>query len=161
MIWTTTPWTLPANQAVAVNPGFGYRAQVYRNPHTGKPETLVLANALVEAFCKATGYVREPALDEPGFFGSELEGWHYQHPFLDREGQIILGEFVTMDAGTGCVHIAPGHGNDDYLIGRKYGLPVFSPIDDEGKFTEECGVPSLVGKYVFDANPEVIEMLKG
>ena len=161
VIWTTTPWTLPANQAVAVNPGFGYRAQDYRNPHTGKVETLVLANALVDSFCKATGYTREPALDEPGFLGGELEGWHYQHPFLGRQGEVILGEFVTMDAGTGCVHIAPGHGNDDYIIGRKYGLPVFSPIDDEGRFTDECGVPDLVGQYVFDANPHVIQMLKG
>ena len=161
VIWTTTPWTLPANQAVAVNPGFGYRAQDYRDPHTGKVETLVLANALVESFCKATGYTREPALDEPGFLGGELEGWHYQHPFLDRQGEVILGEFVTMDAGTGCVHIAPGHGNDDYLIGRKYGLPVFSPIDDEGRYTEDCGVPELVGQYVFDANPHVITMLRG
>ncbi len=161
VIWTTTPWTLPANLAVAVNPGFGYRAQTYRNPHTGNLEMLLLANALAETFCKATGYVREPALDEPGFLGGELEGWRYQHPFLNREGQVILGEFVTMDAGTGCVHIAPGHGNDDYLIGRKYGLPAFSPIDDEGRYTEECGVPDLVGKYVFDANPEVITMLRG
>ena len=160
VIWTTPPWTLPANLAVAVNPGFGYRAQVYRNPHTGELETLLLANALVEAFCKATGYVREPALDEPAFLGSELEGWHYQHPFLERQGQVILGEFVTMDAGTGCVHIAPGHGNDDYLIGRKYGLEVFSPVDDDGRYTEECGVPDLVGLYVFDANPKVIAMLK-
>ena len=164
VIWTTTPWTLPANQAIAVNPGFGYRAQLYKNPRTKQNEWLVLGNALVEAFCKATGYTPEemPIDDQDGksFLGGELEGWRYQHPFLPRESGVILGEFVTLDAGTGCVHIAPGHGNDDYLIGRKYHLPVFSPIDDDGRFTEECGVPALVGQYVFDANPHVIEMLR-
>ena len=162
VIWTTTPWTLPANQAIAVNAGFGYRAQVYRNPHTGQDETLLFANALTEAFCKATGYTR----DEGGtgthgtFLGSEMEGWKFRHPFLDREGPIILGDFVTLDAGTGCVHIAPGHGNEDFVVGRKYGLPVFSPVDDDGKYTEEVGVPALVGKYVFAANPDVIAMLR-
>ncbi len=164
VIWTTTPWTLPANQAIAVNPGFGYRAQLYKNPHTRQNEWLVMGNALVESFCKATGYTPEemPIDEQDGksFIGGELEGWKYRHPFLDRESEVILGEFVTLDAGTGCVHIAPGHGNDDYIIGRKYHLPVFSPVDDDGRFTEECGVPALVGQYVFDANPHVIEMLR-
>ena len=164
VIWTTTPWTLPANQAIAVNPGFGYRAQLYKNPHTKQNEWLVLGNALVESFCKITGYTPEemPIDEQDGksFIGGELEGWKYRHPFLDRESEVILGEFVTLDAGTGCVHIAPGHGNDDYLIGRKYKLLVFSPVDDDGRFTEECGVPALVGQYVFDANPHVIEMLR-
>ena len=164
VIWTTTPWTLPANQAIAVNPGFGYRAQLYKNPHTKQNEWLVLGNALVESFCKATGYTPEemPIDEQDGksFIGGELEGWRYHHPFLPRESEVILGEFVTLEAGTGCVHIAPGHGNDDYLIGRKYHLPVFSPVDDDGRFTEECGVPDLVGQYVFDANPHVIEMLR-
>lgn len=165
VIWTTTPWTLPANQAIAVNPGFGYRAQLYKSPHTKQNEWLVMGNALVESFCKATGYTPEemPIDEQDGksFIGGELEGWRYHHPFLDRESEVILGEFVTLDAGTGCVHIAPGHGNDDYIIGRKYHLPVFSPVDDDGRFTEECGVPELVGQYVFDANPHVIAMLKG
>ncbi len=161
VIWTTTPWTLPANQAVAVNAGFGYRAQGYRNPHTGHTEMLVLANALSEAFCKATGYVREEdSADDRAFLGGELEGWTFHHPFLDREGPIILGEFVTLEAGTGCVHIAPGHGNEDFIVGRKYGLAVFSPVDDDGKYTEDVGVPALVGKYVFDANKDVIAMLR-
>ena len=165
VIWTTTPWTLPANLAVAVNPGFGYRAQPFRNPHTGERETLVFANALTEDFCRATGYTLEPPTEADddrcgAFLGTELEGWRYQHPFLPREGEVILGEFVTMDAGTGCVHIAPGHGNEDFVVGRKYGLPVLSPVDDDGRYTEECGLPELVGRYVFDANGRIIEMLR-
>ncbi len=162
VIWTTTPWTLPANQAIAVNAGFGYRAQAFRSPHTGQEETLVFANALTESFCKATGYTLVEEADESHakFLGSELEGWKFHHPFLDREGPLILGDFVTLDAGTGCVHIAPGHGNEDYLVGRKYGLAVFSPVDDDGKYTDEVGVPALVGKYVFDANKDVIAILR-
>ena len=162
VIWTTTPWTLPANQAVAVNAGFGYRAQLFRNPHTGKNEMLLFANALADSFCKATGYTREENASGVfgSFLGSEMEGWKFRHPFLDREGPIILGDFVTLEAGTGCVHIAPGHGNEDFVVGRKYGLAVFSPVDDDGKYTEEVGVPALVGKYVFDANKDVIAMLR-
>ena len=162
VIWTTTPWTLPANQAIAVNPGFGYRAQAYINPLTGKSEMLVVANALAESFCRATGYT--PDEDEihevVAILGSEFEGWRARHPFLDRESELILGEFVTLEAGTGCVHIAPGHGNEDYVVGRKYKLAVLSPVDDDGRYTDECGVPEWVGKYVFDANPLVIERLK-
>jgi isoleucyl-tRNA synthetase len=160
VIWTTTPWTLPANQAIAVNVGFSYRAQTLRNPHTGETEVLLLANALVDSFCRATGYVREESgEDDATFLGGELEGWRAAHPFLDRDVPIILGDFVTLEAGTGCVHIAPGHGNDDFIVGRKYGLPVFSPVDDDGCYTADCGLESLVGKYVFAANPEIIALL--
>ena len=161
VIWTTTPWTLPANEAIAVNLGFSYRAQTLRNPHTGEIEVLLLANALIDSFCRATGYTREePGEHDSTFLGGELEGWQVQHPFLDREVPVILGDFVTLEAGTGCVHIAPGHGNDDFIVGRKYGLPVFSPVDDDGRYTEDCGLPQLIGKYVFDANPEIIALLK-
>jgi isoleucyl-tRNA synthetase len=161
VIWTTTPWTLPANQAVAVNVGFSYRAQTMRHPQTGNVEVLLLANALVDHFCRATGYTpAEPGEDDATFLGGELEGWRAQHPFLDRDVPVILGDFVTLEAGTGCVHIAPGHGNDDFIVGRKYGLPVFSPVDDDGRYTADCGLPQLVGKYVFAANPEIITLLK-
>ncbi len=162
VIWTTTPWTLPANQGIAVNPGFGYRAQSYLNPHTGRSEMLVLANALSESFCRATGYAPdEQEIDQTvPLLGSELEGWRAHHPFLDRDSELILGEFVTLEAGTGCVHIAPGHGNEDYTVGLKYHLAVVSPVDDDGRYTEESGVPEWVGKYVFDANPLVIARLK-
>ncbi len=161
VIWTTTPWTLPANQGIAVNPGFGYRAQAYINPRTGQRETLVVANALVESFCRATGYtIDEEAVNETvPLLGSEFEGWRARHPFLDRESELILGEFVTLEAGTGCVHIAPGHGNEDFVVGRKYNLAVLSPVDDDGRYTEECGVAEWVGKYVFDANPLVVALL--
>ncbi len=161
VIWTTTPWTLPANQAIAVNLGFSYRAQTLRNPQTGEREVLLLANALVDSFCRATGYTRDEAGEQDAtFLGGELEGWQAQHPFLDRQAPIILGDFVTLEAGTGCVHIAPGHGNDDFIVGRKYGLLVFSPVDDDGCYTEDCGLPQLVGKYVFAANPEIIALLR-
>ena len=161
VIWTTTPWTLPANQAIAVNAGFGYRAQTLRSPHTGENEVLLLANALVDSFCRATGYTpAEPGPDDTAFLGGELEGWLAQHPFLARQVPLILGDFVTLEAGSGCVHIAPGHGNDDFIVGRKYGLSVFSPVDDDGRYTEDCGLAQLIGKYVFAANPEIITLLK-
>ena len=161
VIWTTTPWTLPANQAIAVNAGFGYRAQTLRSPHTGENEVLLLANALVDSFCRATGYTpAEPGPNDTAFLGGELEGWLAQHPFLDRQIPLILGDFVTLEAGSGCVHIAPGHGNDDFIVGRKYGLPVFSPVDDDGRYTEDCGLAQLIGKYVFAASPEIIALLQ-
>ena len=92
--------------------------------------------------------------------GAELAGSEAQHPFLDRSAQIITAEFVTMETGTGQVHIAPGHGADDYLAGVENGLPMLSPVDDHGRFTEEVGVPVWAGKYVFDANQEVIAHLR-
>ena len=149
------PGPCPANQAIAVNPGFGYRSQVYRNPHTGQNETLVLANALVRepsARPPATPASRIPPTTAR-FLGGELEGWRYHHPFLEREGPVILGEFVTLEAGTGCVHVAPGHGNEDYVVGRKYGLAVFSPVDDDGRFTEEVGVPVARRQVRFRRQP--------
>jgi isoleucyl-tRNA synthetase len=94
------------------------------------------------------------------FPGTKLEGYGAQHPFLPRTAIILTADFVTMDTGTGCVHIAPGHGEDDYALGRKNGLPILSPVDDRGLLTEEAGVPELVGKYVFDANADVVEILR-
>ena len=95
-----------------------------------------------------------------GLLGSELAGAEAQHPFLDRRAKVIVAEFVTMEAGTGQVHIAPGHGADDYIAGVENGLPILSPVDERGRFTEEVGVPVWSGKYVFDANREVIEHLR-
>ncbi len=164
VIWTTTPWTLPANVAIAFNPTFRYHARPYRNPETGELETLLLADGLAEAFCRETGYQpaselsAEPAA--PSWLGKELEGWKARHPFLDRESLFILGDHVTLEAGTGVVHTAPGHGEDDFNVGRRYGLPVLSPVDDRGHFTADCEVPALVGKYVFAANDDVIALLR-
>ena len=88
--------------------------------------------------------------------GRVADGLEAQHPFLPRTSKVIAADFVTMDTGTGAVHIAPGHGEDDYIAGVENGLPILSPVDDYGKFTEEVGVPEWVGKYVFDANADVI-----
>ena len=157
VIWTTTPWTLPANLAIAVHPKELYVAREFRK--AGVSETLVLAATLVEAFCAATGF--EPT-GEPisSFPGSKLEGLAAQHPFLPRASSIFAADFVTMDTGTGCVHIAPGHGEDDYSLGRKHGLPILSPVDDHGRYTDEAGLPELTGKYVFDANADIVALLR-
>jgi isoleucyl-tRNA synthetase len=157
VIWTTTPWTLPANLAIALHPTELYVAREFRRD--GISETLVLAARLVEAFCAATGF--EPT-GEPisSFPGSKLDGSAAQHPFLPRTAIIVTADFVTMESGTGCVHIAPGHGEEDYSLGRSKGLQILSPVDDHGRFTEEAGLPELTGKYVFDANADIIALLR-
>jgi isoleucyl-tRNA synthetase len=156
-IWTTTPWTLPANLAIAVHPKELYVMREFRKE--GASEMLVLAASLVEAFCAATGF--EPT-GEPisSFPGTKLEGLAAQHPFIPRTSAILAADFVTMDTGTGAVHIAPGHGEDDYSLGRKQGLQILSPVDDHGRYTDEAGLPNLTGKYVFDANPDIVALLR-
>jgi len=156
-IWTTTPWTLPANLAIAVDPKEVYVVQEFRRD--GVSETLLLADKLVAQFCANTKF--EPA-GEPlaSFPGATIDGIKARHPFLDREAVVLTADFVTMDTGTGAVHIAPGHGEDDYNLGRAHKLPVLSPVDDHGKLTEEAGVPSLTGKYVFDANTDIVNLLR-
>ncbi|MDX2081774.1 MAG: isoleucine--tRNA ligase [Terrimicrobiaceae bacterium] len=156
VIWTTTPWTLPANLAIAVHPSHNYvAARVRRN---GAEETIVLAEALLDAFCAATGV--EKVSVEKTLPGRELEGHLAAHPFLDRTATIYTADFVTLDTGTGCVHIAPGHGEDDYHLGMQHRLPLLSPVDDNGLYTDESGLPDLVGKYVFDANEDIIALLQ-
>ncbi len=158
VIWTTTPWTLPANVAIAVHPRHDYVIGQFRSPNSEGVEQFVIASALIPAFTQTTGY----ALISQGraFRGDALAGIEAQHPFLDRKSKIIVADFVTMESGTGQVHIAPGHGADDYLAGVENGLPILSPVDEHGKFTEEVGVPVWSGKYVFDANKDVIEHLR-
>src|SRR5438477_447208 len=163
-IWTTTPWTLPANLLIAVHPKEIYVVQEFTSrkvegTSVPRTETLVLADKLVPQFCAATGF--EPT-GEPmqSFPGDKLEGIVAQHPFLPRTAMVLLAEFVTMDSGTGAVHIAPGHGEDDYLLGSKNGFPILSPVDDHGRYTNEVGIPELVGKYVFDANADIIRILR-
>ncbi|MEY2493181.1 MAG: isoleucyl-tRNA synthetase [Verrucomicrobiota bacterium] len=157
VIWTTTPWTLPANLAIAVDAEEIYVVQEFRRGDVS--EVLVLADKLVDAFCRATGF--EPT-GEPmqTFPGAKLEGFGVQHPFLPRTSIILTADFVTMDTGTGAVHMAPGHGEDDYSLGARNGFPILSPVDDHGRYTEEAGIPELVGKYVFDANRDIIRILK-
>jgi len=156
-IWTTTPWTLPANLAIAVDPKKVYVVQEFRRD--GVSETLLLADKLVAQFCANTKFepVGEPLASFPG---ATIDGIKARHPFLDREAVVLTADFVTMDTGTGAVHIAPGHGEDDYNLGRAHKLPVLSPVDDHGKLTEEAGVPTLIGKYVFDANTDVVNLLR-
>ncbi len=193
VIWTTTPWTLPANVAIAVEPKAKYLVADFRTP-SGEVQKLVVAEKLVTQFENETefrlvGEIRDSAsaqvwfvervakdissytkaASEPGYVlcvegntvdGKSLAGMEAQHPFLDRKSRVIAADFVTMDTGTGQVHIAPGHGADDYLAGRQNGLPILSPVDDRGCLTEEAGVPELTGQYVFKANPLIIEMLR-
>ena len=157
-IWTTTPWTIPANLAITVHPSYKYLVQHFHHPEHSEPRALLMARDLVIHFEKETGWKQ---LGEPleVFEGAEMEQWLCRHPFLDRDSIVLLSEHVTLDAGTGCVHTAPGHGEEDYQIGLKYGLPLLSPVDDNGRYTDEVGVPEWVGKYVFDANKQVVERL--
>src|SRR5438270_1240777 len=156
-IWTTTPWTLPANLAIAVDPKEIYVVQEFQRD--GISETLLLADRLVDAFCLATKF--EPT-GEPlaSFPGSKIDKITARHPFLDRKSIVLTADFVTMDTGTGAVHIAPGHGEDDYWLGKQNSLPVLSPVDDHGRFTDEACLPKLTGKYVFDANIDIVNLLR-
>src|SRR5215813_4085408 len=156
-IWTTTPWTLPANLAIAVDAKENYVVQEFSRD--GTSEMLVLAEELIPRFSAATGFqpVGKPVAS---FTGANLEGTKAHHPFLDREVPVFTAGFVTMDSGTGAVHIAPGHGADDYVLGMEHKLPILSPVDDHGRFTHEAGLPNLTGKYVFDANPDITELLR-
>jgi isoleucyl-tRNA synthetase len=156
VIWTTTPWTLPANLAIAVNASHSYA--VARVLLEGAEKTIILAEALLESFCAATG--AEKVAIEKIIPGSALEGLEASHPFLPRHATVYTAPFVTLDTGTGCVHIAPGHGEDDYHLGMERGLNLLSPVDDYGRYTEECGLPDFVGKNVFEANAGIIELLK-
>jgi isoleucyl-tRNA synthetase len=158
VIWTTTPWTLPANVAIALHPRHDYVVAQFRAPGAQSAEQFVIATALIRVFTEATGYVLE--VQGRSFRGNSLAGAQAQHPFLDRTSKVILAEFVTMETGTGQVHIAPGHGSDDYIAGVENGLPILSPVDEHGRFTEEAGVPVWSGKYVFDANKDVIAHLR-
>jgi len=156
-IWTTTPWTLPANLAIAVDSKENYVVQEFSRD--GASETLLLAEKRVPQFCDITKFkpIGEPLISLPG---ANLEGLMARHPFLDREVPVFTAGFVTMDSGTGAVHIAPGHGADDYVLGRQHNLPILSPVDDHGRFTDEAGLPDLTGKYVFDANHDIVELLR-
>ena len=151
-IWTTTPWTLPANLAIAVDPDAEY--EVLSN----EKERVIVARKLRDQFIQQTGF----AASEESIFrpGKRLAGLQAQHPFLDRKSIILAADFVTMDTGTGLVHIAPGHGEDDYWLGRANGLEILSPVDDHGRFTDEANLPNLTGKYVFDANSDIVDLLR-
>ena len=149
-IWTTTPWTIPSNLAVAVHPDLPYVA--IDTPTHG---VLILAEGLLEDFVAAVGIEEYSVLDR--LAARELEGLKAKHPIYDRESVIILADYVTLDVGTGCVHTAPGHGQEDYESGLQYNLDIYSPLDDKGRFTEE--VEFFAGMEVFDANRPVMDKL--
>jgi isoleucyl-tRNA synthetase len=156
-IWTTTPWTLPANLAIAVDPDELYVVQEFSRD--GTLEVLLLADKLVPHFSANTKF--EP-IGEPfaSFPGAKIDKMKARHPFLAREAIVLTADFVTMETGTGAIHIAPGHGEDDYNLGRAHKLPILSPVDDHGRLTDEAGLPNLTGKYVFDANTDVVKLLR-
>ncbi len=149
VIWTTTPWTLPANVAISLHPDFDYA--VYNNG----TENLVIAKKLKETFEKEMTMTLS---EVTSFKGSAVDLGKARHPFLDRDSILVLGLHVSADAGTGCVHTAPGHGADDFRVGQKYGLPTLCPVDDAGKFTEEF--PEMQGMNIFKANPLIVEKLR-
>jgi isoleucyl-tRNA synthetase len=167
IIWTTTPWTLPANLAVAYNSTFSY-SQVMANGETYIVSTMLLG--AVSEKCKWDGYQIIRSLE-----GTQLAGLEYEHPFVNRTGKLHAGDhFVTNDTGTGFVHIAPGHGLDDYNLGRQFGLPIYSPVDDDGKLATNSDLPleqqfgaELIGKSILEkgdgkseANEAVLNILR-
>jgi len=152
-IWTTTPWTLPANQAVALHPQIDY-ALVELDLEDGR-ERLVVASERVKPLMQTLGVTAYAVLGETK--GAALEHLRLKHPFYDREVPVILGDHVTLDTGTGAVHTAPGHGLDDYIVGQRYGLAVENPVGGDGRFLPTT--PLFAGEQVFDANAHVIEVL--
>ncbi len=186
-IWTTTPWTIPANLAIAANPDVEYVAYDLHAPdalhRVGGPRAVIVAKDLLGQFLAACApqevergggdpetllgaaqnAARVPRLKNPQkvlahFSGQDLADVTYHHPVIERVGRVILGAHATTEAGTGLVHTAPGHGEDDFNMGIQYGLPIWAPVDDRGRFTADAGL-GLAGKNVFEANPEIIEKL--
>jgi isoleucyl-tRNA synthetase len=150
-IWTTTPWTLPGNLAVALNPDLSYSVV-----ETGEGKYLIVATDLVE---KLAGTFGTSLGVKATVKGRDLEHTVYRHPLFDRESEILIGgDYVTTESGTGLVHTAPGHGQEDYIVGQRYGLPILSPVDDKGDFTAEAG--QFAGLNVLkDANEAIIQAL--
>ena len=147
LIWTTTPWTIPANMAICLNEKFDYG--VYKTPKGN----LILAEDLAESSFATMGIENTELIKK--FKGSELEKLTYKHPFLDRTGLIILGEHVTLEAGTGCVHTAPGHGQEDYVVAIRYGIEVICPVDQDGHMTDEAG-EMVAGMFYAKANKVIL-----
>ncbi len=171
-IWTTTPWTIPANLAVAVNKQVEYALVKYNfegddQSRKGSSLLLVVASDLVNKIAAKLGGMDGrnkatlPCEVIVTFTGADLAGTTYEHPLFDREGDVVLGgEYVSTESGTGLVHTAPGHGNEDYLTGQKYGLPLLSPVDDAGRFTEEVGERFKGLSVLKEGNEEVLLALE-
>ncbi|MCF7822032.1 MAG: isoleucine--tRNA ligase [Mariprofundaceae bacterium] len=158
VIWTTTPWTIPANLAVSVGPGIEYSAvkisAAGKNANLQTGEILILAEELRSDVMCAIGAEGEVVAR---FDGKKLDNRKFRHPYLDQDAPILVGDHVTLEAGTGSVHTAPGHGQEDYEIGIKYGLKAFNPVGDTGVFEE--ATPVVAGRHVYQANAIVIEHL--
>lgn len=152
LIWTTTPWTLPANLGIALHPDYTYVGVEVNG------EVWIVAEGLLAATLAAVGATAHRVCGQ--VTAKELERRTARHPFIERDSLVVLGEHVTLEAGTGCVHTAPGHGHEDYLVGQRYGLQVLAPIDAAGRFTDEAGLAWLTGLTTKAANPRVIEELK-
>ena len=149
VIWTTTPWTLPANLAVCFHPDFRYAAVRFGE------EYYVAAEALIPQLESAVGKRKD---GEIGLSRQNIEAFTVHHPFIKRESKVIFGKHVTLEQGTGIVHTAPGHGHEDYIVGREYGLDVFCPVDERGRFTDDF--KEMKGVSVFDANDKIVDLLK-
>ena len=157
LIWTTTPWTIPANMAVAYHPKFEYSAVDVAG------DVYLVATGLLKVTAEKCGWTGYTVLAT--FSGAAIEGAIFRHPFLDRDSHGILGDHVTLEQGTGAVHTAPGHGHEDYVVAMQYKIPVYCPVDFAGRFYHAAGADGrlpeeLIGKTVWEANPIVIEILK-
>ena len=150
VIWTTTPWTLPANLAICLNPDFEYSAVEIDG------EVCVVAEKLLPNLVQEWGVKEYKVLGS--CMGNKLEEVICRHPFIDRDSRIVLGDHVTLEQGTGCVHTAPGHGQEDYIVGQKYNLETYNPVDDGGVFKPE--VEEFGGLFVRKANPLIVERLR-
>jgi isoleucyl-tRNA synthetase len=150
VIWTTTPWTIPANLAIAFHPDYEYSA--VRVADKG----YIVATELLNAVSEKCGWSEPKEIAR--FRGKSLEKRKARHPFIPRESLLVLGNYVTLEAGTGCVHTAPGHGHDDYVTGRNYGLDILCPVDDSGRFLSN--VERFGGMEVFQANPKIVDFMR-
>jgi isoleucyl-tRNA synthetase len=150
VIWTTTPWTLPANLAIVVRPDYDYSIVEHEDAN------YILATELVTTVTQKFGWTDYAS--GRIFKGSSLEHLRYRHPFAERDGVLLLGDYVTLEQGTGLVHTAPGHGADDFNTGRRYGLEIYTPVNHRGEFTAD--VAHWGGLHVFKANPQIVEHLR-
>ena len=150
IIWTTTPWTIPANLGISVNPEYTYAVVAVDGAK------YIIAKDLLETVAKAIGWESYEIIQEVQ--GEALDRIVAEHPIYKRDSLVMLGDHVTAEAGTGCVHTAPGHGEDDYQVGKRYGLPVLSPVDNGGCYTDEA--PGFEGLFYEKANPLLVEKLK-
>ncbi|MDX8403135.1 MAG: isoleucine--tRNA ligase, partial [Mariprofundaceae bacterium] len=159
VIWTTTPWTIPANLAISVGADLDYVALRITNPNDNenlkKNEIIILAEGLYEAVLQELN-VKFEVISR--FKGKKLENRKFRHPYLDQDAPILVGDHVTLEAGTGAVHTAPGHGQEDYEVGLRYGLKAFNPVNDHGIF--EPATPVVAGHHVYKANAVMVEHLQ-